>query len=62
MGTTNEDQIICPYCGHKCGRSVLDVYDGDEGDYECPNCFEIFRYMVEYTPIFSTCVITKEDK
>jgi len=51
--TSNEDYIICPYCGCKCSEDEL--YEST--DTYCDECEKEFHLEVEHTPTYSTSKI-----
>lgn len=55
---TNEDKVICPYCGNHYGED--DLYDTSY-ELECPECEETFKLEIEYSPSYSTYQIKKNE-
>lgn len=55
--TMNEDEIICPYCGHRDSNS----WEYDEGDYmlHCENCEKEFYVNAEVEILYSTSPTVK---
>ena len=53
--TSNEKQLICPYCDHE--YDDYDTYGFDEGEteeIECEVCGRKFDLIVEYVRLYST--------
>lgn len=46
IDTDNDDELICPHCGHEQGDSWE---HGDEGEADCGNCEKSFHFTCEYT-------------
>ncbi len=56
--TSNEDCIICPYCGYKCSED--DLYEST--DTYCDGCEKEFHLEVEHTPSYSTSKLDAQQK
>ena len=52
--TDFEDEVVCPYCGHRMQDD--DGYFEREGDgeYECENCGKTFEFEVNIEVTYST--------
>ena len=52
--TNFEDEVVCPYCGHRIKDEENDFVNWGEGDYDCPECGKTFEFTTHLEITYST--------
>ena len=55
----DEEEITCPYCGHK-DRDILETPEEDD-EFECVSCGNIFQMVRNISVTYSTYKIQREE-
>lgn len=58
--TSFEDEIVCPYCGHRMADDEGYFERKGDGEYDCDECGKTFNFTVNIEVTYSTS--RKEDE